>query len=153
MVLEAGYGLNTLLNGVKPDKVLRAGKTIMACDAGVNDTGRSNAGTYITATHLYSPGRSGSNGLGRPNPRHPNQSCSVARVDGHATALKLEWTPDNPFYPTAPGVSVITPNTYNSWASWRPAANLNNDDPSVRDGTFAGSTYNGIYLDSLWDLY
>ena len=97
--LEASYGFNTNLNGVRLERIKRPTETVALCDAGLMDVPSTNPNAP-RATHCWPPGRPSSASSCRPNhTRHPNRSVSVAFVDGHADRMLVA----PPFYPGPAG--------------------------------------------------
>jgi prepilin-type processing-associated H-X9-DG protein len=101
--VEASYGFNTYLNGVRITKVRRWSETIAIVDAGLAD--QPTPGTPSTATHCWPPGRVASASSCRPNHlRHPKQTVGAGFVDGHAERMPMR----PPFYPAI--IGAYTPN-------------------------------------------
>ena len=97
--LEASYGFNTNMNGVRIERVKRPSETVALCDAGLLDTPSANA-DGARATHVWPPGRPATPSSTRPNhTRHPKGAVSVGFVDGHADRMRME----PPFYPGPAG--------------------------------------------------
>ena len=93
--LEASYGFNTNLNGVRLERVKRPTETVALCDAGLMDIPSTNPDAP-RATHCWPPGRPSTTSSCRPNyTRHPNETVSVGFVDGHAERMPVA----PPFYP------------------------------------------------------
>jgi prepilin-type N-terminal cleavage/methylation domain-containing protein/prepilin-type processing-associated H-X9-DG protein len=102
--LEASYGFNTNLNGVRIERVKRPSETVALCDAGLMDVPSSDPNA-ARATHVWPPGRPATPSSTRPNhTRHPKAAVSVGFVDGHADRMRME----PPFYPGPAG--TYTPN-------------------------------------------
>lgn len=101
--VEASYGFNTNLNGVRLSRVRKSSETVALVDAGLADT---PAGGSSLATHCWPPGRPATGSSCRPNHlRHPKKRVSVAFVDGHAESLAME----PPLYPGP--VGTYAPNS------------------------------------------
>ena len=99
--LEASYGFNINLNGIRLERVRKPVETAALCDAGLMDV---PVGGPSLATHCWPPGRPGSASSCRPNhTRHPNKSACVAFLDGHVERLPVA----PPFY--AGPVGTYTP--------------------------------------------
>ena len=93
--VSAGFGFNTLMNNVHIFSIASPVATVDIADAGLNA-----AGVYTLSTHLMPPSAVQTAALGRPNPRHQDESAvNVGYIDGHA-----ETTPvAAPFYPGVAG--------------------------------------------------
>lgn len=112
--VEASYGFNTNLNGIKLVRVRKWSETVSVCDAGLMD---QPAGAPSLATHCWPPGRAATSSSCRPNHlRHPKQTVAVGFVDGHAERLPMK----PPFYPGPVG-------------SYVPNAVTNASDPNYMD--------------------
>lgn len=97
---SAGYGFNTLLNGVYVSIIRNPTDTVDIGDAGVNNI-VGGVPTYILSTHLMPPSTVQNTTLGRPNPRHQEgKSVNIGFLDGHAAPTLVSA----PFYPGLPGV-------------------------------------------------
>ncbi|HEV7302135.1 MAG TPA: prepilin-type N-terminal cleavage/methylation domain-containing protein [Tepidisphaeraceae bacterium] len=100
--VEASYGFNVTLNGVRLNKIRMWSEAVALCDAGLAD---QPAGNPSLATHCWPPGRAATASSCRPNHRrHPKQMVTVGFVDGHAERLPMR----SPFYPGS--VGTYTPN-------------------------------------------
>ncbi len=100
--VQASYGFNTYLNGVKLNKIRSWIETVAIVDAGLMDTPLGNSSL---ATHCWPPSRAATSASTRPNHlRHPKQMVTVGFVDGHAERHPMK----PPFYPGA--VGTFTPN-------------------------------------------
>jgi prepilin-type N-terminal cleavage/methylation domain-containing protein/prepilin-type processing-associated H-X9-DG protein len=92
----AGYGFNTLMNGVYVSIIRNPTDTVDIGDAGLNAPG-----TFILSTHLMPPSTVQNATLGRPNPRHQDgKSVNIGFLDGHAAVTLVAA----PFYPGFAGV-------------------------------------------------
>jgi prepilin-type N-terminal cleavage/methylation domain-containing protein/prepilin-type processing-associated H-X9-DG protein len=99
--VEASYGFNTNLNGVRITRVRRSSETVALCDAGLADTPPNGPSL---ATHCWAPGRASTTSSCRPNHlRHPKKAVSVGFVDGHAERMLMV----PPFYPGPIGTPGI----------------------------------------------
>lgn len=94
--VEAGYGMNSLLNNVKYRLIRRPSETVAITDGGIKDDGVSTA----LATHVMPPSMTvaQSPSLHRPNPRHLGK-VNVGWVDGHVVPMDM----NEPFYPGKAG--------------------------------------------------
>jgi prepilin-type N-terminal cleavage/methylation domain-containing protein len=97
--VEASYGFNTNLNGVRLNKIRRWSETVEVCDGGLK--GSPFAGAPGTATHVWPPSATDPKGTAcRPNHlRHPKKTVCVGFVDGHGERVELK----PPFYPDIVG--------------------------------------------------
>lgn len=92
----AGYGFNTLMNGVYVSIISNPTDTVDLGDAGLNAPG-----TFILSTHLMPPSTVQNATLGRPNPRHQDgKSVNIAFLDGHTAVTPVAA----PFYPGFAGI-------------------------------------------------
>ena len=92
--VEASYGFNTNLNGVRLTKIRRWSETVEVCDGGLME--KPFAGAPGLATHMWPPSATDPKGTAcRPNHlRHPKRTICVGFVDGHGKRLPMK----PPFY-------------------------------------------------------
>ncbi len=106
--VEASYGFNTALNGVRLSRIRKWSETVAVVDAGLLDNGEPSL-----ATHCWPPGRPGTASSCRPNhQRHRKGLVTAGFADGHAERLPMTA----PFYPgpigeyVPPTVWITDPN-------------------------------------------
>ena len=96
---RASYGFNTKMNFQRLARIRNASEKVALCDGGLKDDG-----TPSLATHMWSPGQSGSASACRPDhARHPKRRIGVGFVDGHGETLPME----RPFYPGPVGTPSL----------------------------------------------
>lgn len=97
----AGYGFNTLMNGVKMTSILQPSQKVDMADAGMGESASGSSQLVPTlSTHLYPPSALSVSGIGRPNPRHGGGvRLNVGYIDGHSENTKMQ----PPFYPAVLG--------------------------------------------------
>jgi type II secretory pathway pseudopilin PulG len=112
--VEASYGFNTNINGVRLNKIHQWSETVALCDAGLMDM---PPGAPSLATHCWPPSRASTTASCRPNHlRHSKQMVGVAYIDGHADRLPMK----PPFYPAPVG-------------QWSGNGITNPNDPQYKD--------------------